>query len=82
MPDIKKIKEELLTAVIGVAPQKDVVADDDTFDVVLSEYFNKASSFPKEMALFALTQAANMCAQGARQVQPEQVKAIIDKYTP
>ncbi len=82
MPDIKKIKAEILTAAGGSAPPEAFVRQTDIMDMMLTEYFNASSRAPKSMTLNALVAAAGMCKDGAKELTADQLKAILDKYEP
>lgn len=79
--DIKAVKAEILEATLEKKPPASVVADDDMMDMMLKEYFNPASSTPRDYAVTAITAGASIAAQGA-DISEKTVKSILDQYKP
>ena len=79
--DIKAVKAEILEATLEKKPPASVVADNDLMDSMLKEYFNPASSTPREYAVTAITAGASIAAQGA-DISEKKVQSILDKYKP
>lgn len=81
MVDIKAVKNELLTAVTKKPPTPANLRSSDVLDIMLTEYFNKASTTPRDYALSVITTSLQLDAV-TDDVTEKSVKKILDKYEP